>query len=142
VREELQAFAYGYGPGITIEGPSVALSLDQVQPFALAIHELVTNALKFGALVVAGATLSVTWTVAEDRLYLVWAETGVPMIASAPFHKGFGREFIEDALPYQTGADIRLELRPGGVRWWISLPYINQTAKAAAGAVRWGHQVF
>ena len=123
IRDELRNFEFGEAPGISIKGPSAELSLDQAQPFALMIHELVTNALKFGALTgLKDAALEVTWSLDDNHLTLVWAETGVPMVMSAPVHRGFGREYIEEALPYQVGASTRFELRPGGVVCAIELP--------------------
>lgn len=122
IREELRNFQFGDAPGIMIKGPDVALAQQQAQSFALAVHELATNALKFGALSVPGAALNVSWKRRTDHLKLLWAETGVPIVVSAPFPKGFGQEFIEEALPYQTGAITQFEIRPGGVRCSIELP--------------------
>jgi two-component sensor histidine kinase len=121
IRDELRNFQFGDAPGIAIAGPDTALSLEQAQSFALMIHELTTNALKFGALSVQNAQLSVTWELHDGCLKLVWAETGVPIVVSAPVHRGFGLEFIEEALPYQIGAITQFERRPGGVVCTIEL---------------------
>lgn len=122
LRDQLNEFQFGDIPGITIDGPDVRINADQAQPLALAIHELVTNALKFGALSVKEATLSITWDIADDVLQLVWAEAGVPDVLASPSRTGFSRQFIEEALPYQTGAETRFELRPGGLLCLIHLP--------------------
>lgn len=122
IRNELRNFQFGDAPGITINGNDAALSLEQAQPFALMIHELATNALKYGALSRPNAALSVSWEIDDGRLKLVWAETGVPLVLPAPVPRGFGQEFIEEALPYQTGATTRFERKPGGVRCTIELP--------------------
>ena len=122
IRNELQEFRFGDLPNITITGPEVRLPADQVQPVALAIHELVTNALKFGALSVREATLTIGWKSSGKSLDIEWAEAGVPIVASVPVRRGFSRQFIEEALPYQTGAETRFELRPGGILCLISLP--------------------
>lgn len=122
IRNELRNFQFGDDAGIFVAGPDVALSLDRAQPLALAIHELVTNALKFGALVTPGAELRVNWTTSEEVLNLEWSETGVPVVSSTPLRTGFGREYIEDALAYQLDAAASFNLRPGGLICSISLP--------------------
>lgn len=124
IRDEFHDFHFGDAPGIVIMGPDAALSAHQAQFFALAIHELVTNALKFGALAGEAGRLSVTWELVDDRLDLVWAETEVAVLSVAPIGKGLGREFIEEGLPYQIGATTSFALRPGGVlvRIGLSLP--------------------
>lgn len=121
IRNELRSFEFGDAPGIAIKGPHASLSLNQAQPFALMIHELATNALKFGALCVPNATLSVTWSLHDQCLKLTWAETGVPIVVSAPLAKGFGQEYIEEALPYQLGAITQFVRQPGGILCTVQL---------------------
>ena len=91
---------------------------------ALAVHELATNSVKFGALSGGGGRLAVRWSIAAEeprRLSIEWIETGVAVVAAAPIHSGFGREYIEQALPYQLDATTSFELRPGGLTCRISL---------------------
>lgn len=115
IRDELHDFRFGDDPHITIEGEAVGLHHDQAQCLGLALHELVTNALKFGALAHAGAQLQITWSCTPDALRIGWSETGVPIVSIAPLHYGFGRELIEQGLPYQLGATTAFRLRPGGL---------------------------
>jgi two-component sensor histidine kinase len=124
VREELHAFQFGDDPRIAIEGPEIRIGLDAAQLMGLALHELTTNAIKFGALGIDGGRerLSIRWRIEDGMLRFEWLETGVAVIASAPLRSGFGREFIEEALPYQLGAETGFELRPGGVFCAITLP--------------------
>ena len=122
IREELQDFEFGDAPGITIEGHPVAISSGHVQALALAIHELVTNALKFGALAGSGPKLKVSWSVTGQRLNVLWEETGVSVVSASPLGRGFGREFIEEGLPYQIGATTSFEPKPGGIIWRLELP--------------------
>ena len=124
IRNELQDFRFGHLPSVTIEGPGILIPSEQVPSLALAIHELVTNALKFGALCVEGATLSVTWTVSDNVLELAWAEAGVPISGPPSLRRGFSRQYIEEALPYQIGAETRFTLRPGGLLCLIHLPLL------------------
>ncbi len=113
---------------VRLEGPrGVALMPNSVQTVVLAVHELATNAVKYGALSQPGAQLSVTWQVTPrvddqlPRLHIDWRESGVTMPATAP-RSGYGRELIEHALPYQLGATTRYELRDDGVSCMIEIP--------------------
>ena len=97
-------------------------------PRARTVHELATNARKYGALAAGDGRLSVTWqTVDADgagrRLRLEWVESGasVPLDAN-PVRRGYGRELIERALPYALGAQTLYELHAEGVRCTIDMP--------------------
>ncbi|KKC24801.1 hypothetical protein WP12_17580 [Sphingomonas sp. SRS2] len=124
VRDELHSFQFGDDPVITIEGHEAHINQDVAQLTALAVHELVTNSLKFGALSGGDARvrLLIRWTVAGNALTLEWLESGVAIIGAAPLRRGFGREFIEQALPYQIGATTSFDLRPGGLTCIITIP--------------------
>jgi two-component sensor histidine kinase len=137
VREELQGFQFGADPRISIEGPPLCLSFDAAELVGLAIHELATNSIKFGAL--SGdegkAALVVRWTQEPDWIGFEWLESGVPIPASIDGHIGFGREYIEEALPYQLNAETSFALRFGGLHCTIRIP---RGAATAAGAGRSG----
>lgn len=127
IRDELLSVGASEGPKLTIDGPNIALPSKAAESIGLAIHELTTNALKYGALKVSSASLSVTWTAKLDqgdtrRLILSWVEQGVPTVSTKPSREGFGRELIEEALPYRLGAETKLEFLGGGVRCTISVP--------------------
>jgi PAS domain S-box-containing protein len=122
---------------ITLDGPDdVRLRSSTVQTLALAMHELATNAAKYGALKQPQATLSVRWRMApmvgDDRpwLHVDWRESGVcmPPPDSAPQGGGQGRELIEKALPYQLGARTTYELGADGVYCSILLPVSDSRA--------------
>ena len=114
---------------ITLSGPSVILKDTIVQTLALAIHELATNARKYGALAADSRTLTVTWAVrqvegATPNLALEWVEEGIgraPKEESAT-RTGYGRELIERALPYSLNATTSFELNNDGLRCTIDLP--------------------
>jgi two-component system CheB/CheR fusion protein len=126
VHEELLAHAIGHC--VAVKGPGVRLPQKVAENLGLAIHELVTNAIKFGALVGQGQgqgqgpQASLTWKVDGDRLVLEWRETGVAALNTAPTRSGFGREWLEHGLTYQLGAQTRLEFLPAGVSCMIALP--------------------
>jgi two-component sensor histidine kinase len=113
---------------IVLEGPPVPIRHSVVQTLALALHELATNARKYGALATDEGRLAVTWRVLEAhgegrRLELLWTEDKVTcQVDSRSTQLGYGRELIERALPYALGAKTRFELRSDGVRCKIDLP--------------------
>ena len=115
---------------VTLDGPrGVTLRSATVQTFALALHELATNALKHGALACPDGHLAIRWTVArgedgQHRLRVDWRETGVPMPAAGnrPQEGGYGRVLIERALPYQLKAATTYDPTPDGVHCTIDVP--------------------
>jgi PAS domain S-box-containing protein len=125
---EAELFARGDFSGrVVIEGPPIRLGPGPAQPLALALHELATNAVKYGALKHPSGHLSVTWCVRgvgdDEYVALEWAESGVPMTRPGrPRRKGYGSELIERALPYQLGARTRLDFDSDGVRCRIDVP--------------------
>jgi two-component sensor histidine kinase len=107
---------------ITLQGPPVELVPETVQLLALAVHELTTNALKYGALAQPQGRLNIVWSVQDDaRIRLLWQERGVTMPAGID-KRGYGRMLLEEALVYQLGAKARLQLENDGVRWEIVAP--------------------
>jgi two-component system CheB/CheR fusion protein len=124
VRDELLTIGFDASEQVTLRGSTVHLPLKVAEVVGLAVHELATNALKFGALSAANGRLAISWETAPERaeLSIEWVETGVPVIASAPLRAGFGREYIEAALPYELDAQTSFELRPGGLFCRIGLP--------------------
>jgi PAS domain S-box-containing protein len=125
VEMELGAVASGADPRIALGGPDVTLPGHAVRTFSLALHELVTNAVKHGALgLKEQGRVSVSWEVREGtRLFLEWVETGNAASATRPPGPGgFGRELIEQALPYELDARTQLDIGRAGVRCTIELP--------------------
>jgi PAS domain S-box-containing protein len=134
LREELSAHVElgsdGTGEQVSIEGPGgVALRSATVQTLALAIHELATNAVKYGALATPRGHLHVRWgTKAHDNrertLWIDWRETGVgdlPAPSEKPRGGGYGRELLERALPYQLGARTHYCFENDGVHCTIEM---------------------
>ena len=132
LRTELNAFGAlpGDDPRVTLDGPTgIKLRSGSIQTLALALHELTTNSLKYGALSQPDARLDVRWnTLAPDaggrvRLAIAWTEQGVamPARAIAPV-RGQGRELIEIGLAHQLDAEVRYSLTDDGVACTITLP--------------------
>jgi PAS domain S-box-containing protein len=108
---------------ISVEGPRVMLEARAAIELALVLHELATNARKYGALSAAGGRLSIGWTVqaGENRqLNLEWKESGLKEVA-APTSQGFGSTLIERSLQ-STGGAATVEYGPNGLCCSIQLP--------------------
>lgn len=127
VRAELAAHADRSDKRIQMAGPEVLLTARQVQNFALALHELTTNAVKYGALEDDGGRLDIGWTVKRDRrdrrrLELSWIESGVVVPPDAIERRGYGTELIREALAYALQAKVDYALGDDGVRCLIAMP--------------------
>lgn len=128
------------GPRILLDGPTrIRLKSATVQTLALALHELATNALKYGALGGPEGELSIRWRLVrgaggERRLLVEWSERGlaVPPPEGGAVPLGYGRELIERALPYQLQAETRYQLDRQGMRCTITLPISSSFGEAHA----------
>jgi PAS domain S-box-containing protein len=99
---------------IRIAGPPILLEPDAAQAIAVTLHELATNAAKYGALSVANGCVDLKWSHdADGRLQMRWAETGGPKVHE-PTRKGFGRRVIEQMIPQLKGK-TRFDWRPQGL---------------------------
>lgn len=128
IEGELEAHGSNAGdPRVTLTGPDVVLSSHEVQVLTLALHELATNAVKYGWFAQEQARLSVTWSVSQEGkqrfLTIQWTEHGVRLPPGALSGKrGFGRQLIERALPYDLGAHTSFTFAEDGVRCEIRVP--------------------
>ncbi|WP_340317097.1 PAS domain S-box protein [Rhizorhabdus argentea] len=131
VRAELAAHGIEPSdPRVIVDGPSAELPASAVQPLALAVHELTTNALKHGAFAMPAGRLAVRWSIdtktEPPSLALEWRESGVAMPDhEKPTRRGFGLNLIECGLPYQLGTTTSVALSPGGLVCNLVLPLLN-----------------
>lgn len=126
VLAQLAPFDSAEGSRFTLSGEPVFLNPRAVQNIGLALHELATNATKYGALSAGGGTVSIAWSAVEDRsgvreLRLVWKETGGPRV-TAPLRAGFGRTVVEHLVPRALLARASTEFLPEGLVWTILVP--------------------
>ncbi|MFL6548678.1 MAG: sensor histidine kinase [Povalibacter sp.] len=115
---------------VTIEGPSASIPPQAAQPLMLALHELATNSVKYGALSQDTARLHVHWGTEgiRDRpeIVLHWEESAVNMPTPEERRRGYGTELIERALPYQLSAETKLEFGEEGVHCMVRVPTSTQ----------------
>jgi two-component sensor histidine kinase len=122
IEAELQHFRGGKDHPITLDGPDVELAPNDALSFGLAIHELATNAAKFGALSVADGGVSVRWTLVGANLAEVeWCERGGPPVAEMR-SRGFGTDLIEKIVAHELRNPVQLEFAREGVRCVMRVP--------------------
>lgn len=109
-----------YAERVRIEGPSLILTSQVAQNFALAVHELATNAVKYGALSTMSGRVSITWTVAgHQRFTFRWQEEGGPPVKQ-PTQKGFGSTVLEKVMAEYFETPPMMEFAEAGVVYQLS----------------------
>ena len=114
--------AYHRGGQIRLRGESVMLNANAVQPLSLLIHELATNAVKYGALSREGGDVEISWRIDEDQaLELWWRERGGPVV-SEPTTSGFGSTLVSEVSTRQLGGQIAINWPHEGLRLTLKIP--------------------
>jgi two-component system CheB/CheR fusion protein len=135
VAEELMAYNAREGEQVHISGPPIRLQPKPAETFALAIHELATNAVKYGALSQPSGRIEVIWHIAESgsppELVFEWRERGGPPV-SPPQQKGFGTEMLERTLAFEFKANTSLQFNPSGVQCTIAIPLNRRVVHSPA----------
>jgi two-component sensor histidine kinase len=99
---------------LQVEGPAAVLDAKSALALTMCLHELATNATKYGALSNADGRVSVTWTVEAQRLELRWQESGGPAV-TVPKKRGFGSRLIERVIAGDLNGSAKLSFAPDGV---------------------------
>ncbi|MCC2976585.1 PAS domain S-box protein [Sphingomonas sp. PL-96] len=127
IRDELLAQAVDEDQ-ISLQGVEIAISPKSAEVLTLAIHELATNATKYGAFSRRTGRLEVRWRSetrgAQDWLVIDWRERGVPIIDAVPRRQGFGSELISRRIPYELKGHGSFSLKPGGLESRIEFPLV------------------
>ncbi|HTO84778.1 MAG TPA: chemotaxis protein CheB [Methylomirabilota bacterium] len=125
---------YKGGERTRVEGPPVLLRPKAALAFGMTVHELASNAVKFGPLAAAGR-VDVSWELTDGakdpRLSFRWNESGGPRVAP-PTHSGLGRKLIEELMEYELGAKTNLTFEPGGVQCVIDVPLTRDVGEVTA----------
>ena len=123
VRAELAPYAQDSERALDISGPAVELAPNDALSLGLAVHELATNAAKYGALSVPTGQVAVTWhLITQDLARVEWAERGGPPVSQAARKRGFGTELIEKIVAHELRNPVDLKFEPEGVRCALILP--------------------
>jgi two-component sensor histidine kinase len=127
VRGQLAPFVDEQDPRVSIRGPAVDLKAEAVEALGLALHELATNSLKYGALSDPAGRVEIVWNVnapadpEERRFRMEWIEHATSPVGP-PSHKGFGRTVIEHTVETTLRGTVTLDFPPAGLRWCIDAP--------------------
>jgi len=128
-----------YSGRVAIDGPRLLLAAKAAQNFALAVHELATNAAKYGALSNASGYVRITWHVDEPAhtLNFRWEERGGPPVA-APQRKGFGSVVLEQVMAEYCQEQPKVDFDPGGITYAVMCSRNGVAPLLAAGTVPTG----
>jgi len=109
------------GGRISMNGPNVLISPNNALSIGLALHELLTNAARYGALSTNEGQVSIDWHVSGEEIAVLWEEHGGPPVTE-PAKRGFGLNLIERALAQELGRPIQIDFLPGGLRCRFAIP--------------------
>ncbi len=119
IEQELAAYGAGESKGILVEGPPVFLPPRDAQAMSMALHELATNAAKYGALSRRAAKLSVTWElVTGGGFSITWRESGLQGVTPSE-RQGFGTLIIDRVAPYELSGEAHRTFEPTGMVWTL-----------------------
>ena len=138
VRQALAPHDHKHISRFRIDGPLVWLSPQQAVAMALALHELATNALKYGALSAASGQVEIAWNLSHNQLgarqiSLLWRELGGPLV-TPPARTGFGTRLIARTFGQESGGQARIDYLPQGVQCAMQLPLSVSGEEPAAWA--------
>jgi two-component sensor histidine kinase len=121
VEEELAPYRTNLANRIIFDGPEVVLHPGSAQSLALALHELATNAAKYGSLSDAAGQVRIKWETLGETLKVTWGEANGPRV-STPTEGGFGTKLIEASIKGQLGGSAKFDWRPAGLQCTLVMP--------------------
>jgi two-component sensor histidine kinase len=132
VEEELAPYRSDRGDRIATDGPAVSLQPASAQTLTLALHELATNAVKYGALSAMSGRLKVSWELKPSTLVVHWEESGGPR-ARKPTQLGFGTRIIVASVEGQLGGQAKFQWGDGGLHCILTIPRGEKIGQPALG---------
>ena len=127
VKQELAPYVREGEPRVQIDGPALVLEPKTAQAIAVALHELATNAAKYGALSDGEGRVEVTWSCAtNEQLSLRWTEKGGPSVKT-PTRQGFGTQIVGRIIREQSKGEMLVDWNPAGLECEIILPITNSS---------------
>jgi PAS domain S-box-containing protein len=112
------------GTRVSISGPAVLLPARAVVPLSMVLHEMTTNAAKYGALSTRQGNIEITWQVSgtvDQSIELVWQERGGPKVKAGSL-EGFGTKLIDRVISHDLDGRTKMDFDPAGVRWTMAFP--------------------
>jgi two-component sensor histidine kinase len=133
IEEELAPYMTKDAARVALRGPKIRLAPAIAQTLALALHELATNATKYGALSSLEGSLELAWKKLPDGLELEWRETAGPLV-KAPSRPGFGTRSVIASVETQLGGRVYFDWRPEGLCCRLSVPIEDSVVRPTASA--------
>jgi two-component sensor histidine kinase len=122
VHAQLGHFADAIGSRISADGPRLRVNSNAGQAIGLALHELATNAAKYGALSTEMGRVDIRWGVDGETFTMSWAERGGPPV-SAPQRRGFGSTVVTSLVKHTLNGEVQLDYAPSGLAWRLTCPH-------------------
>jgi len=126
-----RAVAPHHEPGdnrFRLDGPTISVPPKAVAALSLVLHELATNATKYGALSNQAGHVELTWREHNERIYIDWTEHDGPPVAK-PEREGFGTKVVSRAFPSEFGAEVAFDYRPDGLRFSLVFKSVASPAE-------------
>src|SRR5712675_2097218 len=124
VHAQLAHFADLVGSRIAVDGPRLRMNAAAAQAIGLALHELATNAAKYGAVSVDAGRVDVRWRLEGDNFVMSWIERSGPPV-SPPERRGFGSTVVDSMAKLSVGGAVQLDYAPSGVTWRLTCRAAN-----------------
>lgn len=126
VRSQLAHFVGSTSARLSLTGPKVEVSVSAAQTIGMALHELATNSVKYGALSSEAGRVEIAWNVhasagGETKFTMTWIEKGGPTVVK-PTRRAFGSTVIDGMVKMAFGCDVTLNYAPAGFEWHIACP--------------------
>jgi two-component sensor histidine kinase len=126
------------GSRVILDGPAVLLPARAVVPLSMVLHELTTNAAKYGALSTRHGCIDIAWRVsgaADQSVELIWRERGGPQVeTSTSASAGFGTRLIDRVIRHDLDGKTKIDFDPAGARWTIAFPLGDFAGRRAAAS--------
>ncbi|MNT60068.1 Blue-light-activated histidine kinase [compost metagenome] len=122
-QNQLQPFTPDDPKRVVLSGPALRLDTQIAQTLGMALHELATNATKYGALANTTGVVKLSWSLSDEGTAIRWREEGAEIEAPAtPGRKGFGTLVLERMLGMALKAELERIMHPDGIEWRINIP--------------------
>jgi two-component sensor histidine kinase len=132
VRTQVGHYVDLIGTRIELAGPEMMLKPEAAQNLGLALHELATNAAKYGALSNEEGHVEIRWELAEGRFKISWAEIGGPPVAP-PAREGFGQKVVTRIVTLALEGKVDLRFEPSGLVWALDIPDKHVLTRGGSG---------
>lgn len=127
VETEMQTYLLDSEHTVELSGPPVELAPNDALSLGLAVHELATNAAKYGALSQRGGAIRISWAMIDDAtVRLEWRESGGPPV-SVQRGRGFGTDLLEKVVAHEFSRPVEIDFAPEGVRCVVTIPVRRQS---------------